>query len=216
MRLSLIVCALLVGIGLPFGGCLHEARQTSGSIPIPGLRHAFARHQARQKEIMTIPGTLRCTVAGVAQSSCRCEEFLDAWEITLTVKLKLENNTAETLSLQSAHFDLMLSDSKVRARDKTGHIHELLTLRYGKYDPRIIEYAVRDLKPKESCFHNAICEVVAFSRDEPPPVGLEWLFPGYKGWFGGEMAIPGSMSVPCEFGIEVIGNAPSWEPLAPD
>lgn len=190
MRLSLAVCAMLVGMDLVFSGCSNCGTQ---------------------QEWVEIPGTLRCLVADITQCSCEYDEFLEGWRISLTVKLKLENNTSETLSLEALRLDGMFSSAEVRARDKTGRIHELTTQPLGRIALTPVEYAVRNLKPGESCIYNVECRLCEFSREDSPDVGLEWFFPSYRAWFTGEMAISKSTSIPCEFMIEVIGNDCSWE-----
>lgn len=188
MGLSFRVCWLLVGATLLPCGCSNGV---SPKLPV---------------EFVEIPGSLNCLVLSVSQKDCI--EFFDRWRFILTVRLKIKNCTCETLTLKKLPFEARFSETEIYVRGKDGSVQEFTTMGMGRIGlHHEYGYAVRNLKPSESCVHDVECSVVAFERNEMPvpDVELEWFFPSSEGWFGGEMLTGETNSVPCEFKMEITG-----------
>ena len=153
-----------------------------------------------------IPGSINCLVEDVKVRFSKYREFSDnsaKWEYFLRVRLSIENNTQETLSLRKFHLESFFSETDIYARDKAGRDLKFKTMDLGRIGNMPVVYIVRDLRPGECSHCDLDCEVLAFGRDELPEGEMEWFFPGRQTLFCGDRSISENESAFCEFKIHV-------------
>ena len=171
------------------------------------ILHCGCNTCSEQETEELVSGTLVCSVVGVRRSSCEYSEFFGKWDIRLVIRIKIQNETSEALSLRRFDFEAWFSETEVYARDRAGRVQRFTTLGLGRIGLLPEEYAIRNLEPKGCCDFEVECTVLAFGQNEPPNAELRWLFPSQEGWFRGEKMIGGEPAGPCEFRIKIKGSS---------